>query len=656
MPTQRNLPYGGLPMVSETERRRASSGPDDLRPLWFGLLAVALVVLAVVIRFGDAFGEAAVPELTQAGAFTKGGLSIAKLAVNLAGAVTVGWLLMTGVFLPGSGGDLSAQGRRGLRAASLCAVVWAVSACALVLFSVSDLFGVTVTGALDIDMMRTFLVELPQGRALLAVTAAAVAVAVAARLTRTPGGTGHLLLLALAGLLPPVFTGHAASTSDHALAVFSLAAHIVGASVWVGGLIVLVAIAAPLRDRLPEIVSRYSALALVSFAVVGASGLINAWIRLGGPHLGSRYGVLVAAKTVALAGLCAFGWWHRRSGIPALRTGRRAGTFLRIAAVEILVMGATMALATGLSRTPTPEVPQGTLDPMTLRLGFPMPGPPGVPRYVLDWRLDPLFVTLVVTGAVLYALGVVRARRGGNGWPVSRTVAWSAGLAIVLAATGSGLARYSMVLFSAHMVQHMVLCLVAPVLLLLGSPVTLALRALPAEPAASGRSPRELIEAAVSGRAARLLSRPLVATALFIVSLYVFYHSPLFEASLRNHAIHSLTMAAFVAIGLLYFRSVIGIRNDRPPPARPFLLLLAVVPFHALFGIGLMASGDVLAADWFTRLTRTWGTAPLHDQRVGGALALGFAGIATLLVMLLAHRRMRGHAELTAAPHFASRD
>ncbi|MFP3964883.1 bifunctional copper resistance protein CopD/cytochrome c oxidase assembly protein [Actinomadura fulvescens] len=615
------------------------AAPVDPRTLWLGVAAVALVVLALVIRFGGAFSAAAVPELTEAGAFTKGGLSLAKLATNVAGTVTVGWLLMTAVFLPGRDGALSVLGRRCLRAASLSAVAWAVSTLAMIAFSVSDLFGVPVTTGISGNMLRTFLLELPQGRALLAVTAVAAVTSVAAHLTRTPGGACYLLVLTLAGLLPPVFTGHAAGSGSHALAVFSLAAHMAGAALWVGGLLVLVAMARPARDELPDVVPRYSHLALACFAAVGASGLVNAWVRLGGINLDSRYAVLIVAKTAALVGLGALGWWHRRSSVPALRTGRRTRVFLRIAAVEILVMAATMALATGLSRTPPPEVPQGTLDPVELRLGFALPGPGSVRSYVLDWWIDPLFVTIVVTGGALYAAGVIRLRRRGIRWPLPRTAAWFAGLVVLFAVTCGGAARYSMVLFSSHIVQHLALSMVAPILLLLGAPVTLALRALRSDPAPAGRTPRELIVALVESRAARLFTHPLTASALLVVSLYGFYFSPLFEASLRNHAVHSLTMACFVASGLCYWAAM-GVSSSRRSKAltRWSLSLLAC---HAFFGIAFMSSGEVLAGSWFSGLGRTWGASPLQDQRTGGVLAWSIGWFATLLALVCQRRLAR---------------
>ncbi|GAA2453342.1 cytochrome c oxidase assembly protein [Actinomadura vinacea] len=655
---------------------RTPDAPAGARPVapWPLAVGAALLVLALVVRYGGAFSAEAAPGLTQAGALTKVGLAVAELSAQVFGAVTVGWLLLVAVFLPARAP--AAGVRRYLRSATVWAGAWALSVLAVVMFSVSDLYGVPVTTGVTGNMLFSFLLELSQGRALLVVLAAVVAVAVAAQAVSTPGGAGYVLVLALGGLLPPVFTGHAADTSSHAAAVYSLVAHVLGAALWVGGLIVLVAVARNPSSvsgvggggdvggsgvRLAGVVGRYSRLALACFAVVAVSGLVNAWIRLGGLELGSRYGALVAAKTAALVGLGAFGWWHRRVSLPALRAGKEGGAvkggagslsgrgvFVRIAAVEIVVMAATMALATGLSRTPPPEVAQGTLNLVTLKLGFPLPGPASLGAYLLDWRFDPLFSAVVPVAAGLYALGLLRMRRAGLSWPLSRTVAWYAGLAVMLLVTCGGLARYSMVLFSAHLVQHLVLSLVVPVFLLLGAPVTLALRSLPrgsrAGADAGGRPVREMLVAVLRSRAFGVASHPLVAPVVFVAGLYGFYLSPLFEASLRNHALHSFAMAVFVVSALVYLWPIVGVD---PLPRRPslsvrFLLAAVVVPFHALFGAAVMGRGGVLAADWYGRLGRAWGDSPLRDQRVGGGLGWALGEIAALAVIVaLAHRWLR---------------
>ncbi|MWA00623.1 copper resistance protein CopD [Actinomadura sp. LD22] len=577
---------------------RQAPGPD--RPLLVtAALAAALLVLALVVRFGGSLGAAAAPGLSQAGALTETGLTVAKLGVNAASTVTVGWLLAAAVFVPATG-----TAGRCLRAASLSAAAWALCTLAFVAFSVSDLFGTGLTG-INGAMLRTFLLDLPQGRALVLVFGTSTALWWAAGRRGAPGAAGYLLLAALAGLMPPLFTGHAATGSHHALAVFSLAAHIAGAALWIGGLVALVLLAPEIRDRLPGVVQRYSTLALTAFAVVGASGAVNAWIRLGGLHLGSRYGALIVAKTAALAALGAMGWWHRRATIPVLASAPRP--FVRLGSAEIVAMAATMALATGLSRTPPPEVSPGTIDAVALRLGFPLPGPAGVAAYVTHWWIDPLFLVLVLLGAVLYGIGVVRAGR----WAVRRSVAWAAGLSVLLFAMGSGIARYSMVLFSAHALQHVLVGVVAPILLLCGRPARLV-------------SAGSLLAAVLDSRGVRILREPVVSSALFLLSLYAYYISPLFGAALANHALHSLAMACFLGIGLAFFSST------RVPVVLPVLLAAA--------GIVLMLDGTVLGGGWYEGLGRRWGAAPLDDQHAGAAILCAAATPAALFHLV---RRLR---------------
>ena len=600
--------------------------PDrtDRALLVIGAGALALVVLALVVRLGGAFSETATPGLSQAGALTKTGLSVAELGGEVAAVLTVGWLLVAAAFVPGTSGT----GRRCLRAASLTALAWALCTLALIVFTLLDLFGVG-PGGITADMVRTLLVELPQGRALLLVLAAAVVLAVAAGLPRAAGGAGYLLAGALAALLPPLFTGHAANAGNHALAVYSLAAHVLGVSLWVGGLVALVTVAPDVPGNLARVVERYSGLALAAFVVVGVSGAVNAWVRLGGVHLGSRYGTLVVAKGVALAALGAIGWWHRRATIPALRDGTGRRPFLRLGTVEILIMTATMALATGLSRTPPPENAPDTLDVTALRLGFPLPGPAGIGPYLTDWWPDPLFLVLIVAGAVLYGAGVARVRD----WPWRRSAAWACGLLVLLLATGSGIARYSMVLFSAHAVQHVLVGLVAPPLLLSGAPLGLALKAIRGES-------RALLAAAAGSRGLRMLTHPIAASALLLLSLYAWYASPLFPPSLGNHALHSLAMALFLIAGLAYFRGTAGT-----------LVPLAVLPLHVLAGVALMRDGTVLGG-WYETLGRRWGASPLDDQHLG-ALLLCTASAAITVAITAAHtlycRSRRSTTRLSAS-------
>lgn len=148
---------------------------------------------------------------------------------------------------------------------------------------------------------------------------------------------------------------------------------------------------------------------------------------------------------------------------------------------------------------------------------------------------------------------------------------------------------YGMVMFSVHMVQHMVISMLSPILLLLGAPVTLALRALPV--AGRGRTgPRELLLMLLHSRYMRIITHPVFTIPLFIASLYALYFTPLFDFLMGSKTGHIAMMVHFLAVGLVFFWPIMGVD---PGPHRPgyvmrMLELFAGMPFHAFFGIALM--------------------------------------------------------------------
>lgn len=124
--------------------------------------------------------------------------------------------------------------------------------------------------------------------------------------------------------------------------------------------------------------------------------------------------------------------------------------------------------------------------------GMPTDLPPFTLGRGLAFTGEPFFLSASLLVLVLYGWGVARLHRRGDAWPALRTVAFVLGVLTVVLVMCTRLNAYGMVLFSVHMVQHMVLSMLVPILLLLGAPVTLALRALPA--AGRGRTgPRELL-------------------------------------------------------------------------------------------------------------------------------------------------------------------
>ncbi|WP_370112023.1 cytochrome c oxidase assembly protein [Streptacidiphilus sp. MAP12-33] len=247
-----------------------------------------------------------------------------------------------------------------------------------------------------------------------------------------------------------------------------------------------------------------------------------------------------------------------------------------------------------------------------------------------DWA----FLALAVVLLAGYLTGCVRLWRRGDKWPVGRLIAWLLGLATMVMVTCTGLAQYGMVLLSAHMMQHMILSMLTPILLLLGAPITLSLRAL--RPAGKGkRGPRELLVALLHSRYVKVISHPAFTIPLFIGSLYGLYFTPLFDFLMKSEWGHFAMMVHFLAVGLAFFWPIMGVD---PGPHRPgyvmrMLELFMGMPFHAFFGVAVMMASGLLV-NTFAHPPASLGVNPLTDQHLAGGLAWGFSEIPTAVVLI----------------------
>ncbi|MEU9990880.1 cytochrome c oxidase assembly protein [Streptomyces sp. NPDC048045] len=266
--------------------------------------------------------------------------------------------------------------------------------------------------------------------------------------------------------------------------------------------------------------------------------------------------------------------------------------------------------------------------------GMMMDLPPFTLARGLQWSAEPFFLIGCVAGLALYGWGVVRLRRRGDAWPVSRTVSYVIGVLTVLLVMCTRLNDYGMVMFSVHMVQHMVISMLSPILILLGAPVTLALRALPV--AGKGRKgPRELLLALLHSRYMRIITHPVFTIPLFIASLYALYFTPIFDFLMGSKAGHIAMMIHFLAVGVVFFWPIIGVD---PGPHRPghlmrMLELFAGMPFHAFFGIAVMMASEPMI-DTFRHPSASLGIDALSDQNAAGGIAWAFSEIPSVLVLI----------------------
>lgn len=243
------------------------------------------------------------------------------------------------------------------------------------------------------------------------------------------------------------------------------------------------------------------------------------------------------------------------------------------------------------------------------------PPAPTVGRLLTGRAIDPLLALGVAVAAAGYLAGVRALRRRGDGWSGGRSTAFGAGLLVIAWATLGGLGVYDTTLFSAHMAQHMLLNMVAPPLLALGAPVTLALRTLP-------RRGRGWLLAALHSRLARVVTFPPLVFVLFIGSTFVLYFSSLYAESLRHPLVHDLVHVHFLVVGCLFFWPLL---SPDPTPGRTghagrMLITVAALPVHAFLGITLLSTTAVLGGGWYEALHKPWGGSLLGDQHTGAGI------------------------------------
>ncbi|MGH3658918.1 MAG: copper resistance D family protein, partial [Micromonosporaceae bacterium] len=244
--------------------------------------AVSLAVLLAALALGGGTAEA-VPGLPDPGGLTRWGLPVAKVVLDGASAVTVGMLALA-VMLPARRGEMGRDALLAMRAAAIAAVVWAAAAGVVHLLTLSDLVGQPLRDALAGDAFASYTGSVPQGKAYASVVVLALVIVPAARLTLSRGGAIAVLCLGIGTLIPPALTGHSATGDYHHSAVTSLIVHLVGMAVWVGGLVAVSWYAAGGGIHLARVARAYSPIALACFVMVGASGVLNAWVRI--PSLG----------------------------------------------------------------------------------------------------------------------------------------------------------------------------------------------------------------------------------------------------------------------------------------------------------------------------------------------------------------------------------
>jgi putative copper resistance protein D len=634
-----------------------STAPAADRTALGPVAVVTLSGLVVALVAASLAGVLAPLVLDDPGPLVRVALPLVRVVSDLASAATLGLLMLAAFLVPER--RTTERRIRAARLAAVTGVIWFVSAGLGVFLTFASLAGLTLGDPELGRQFLTFVWSLEVTRVLSISTAVALVVTSGALLARTRPSFAWLAALTLTGIVIVALTGHSAGSASHEDAVNSLGVHLIGVTVWVGGLLAVAIMRPLIGEDLEATVGRYSVLAGWAYAAVAVTGLQQAVIRLGSfSGISSAYGAMILAKTAIIIALGILGWQQRRRVMATIGNGGNA--FSRLVLLELALMAAAMGLGAVLGRTP-PPVPDAEQNPSAVLAitGFPDPGPISNADWLTAWRPNWLMLALAVLAVGLYAAGVLRLHRRGDAWPVHRTILWTLGWLAFVWATSGAPDIWGRVLFSVHMVMHMIVAMVVPLLLVPAAPLTLALRALPSRHDRTW-GPRELILQVVHSRAMRVLANPVVAAALFFGSLAAFYWSPLFEVALTTHSGHLLMLAHFFLTGYLFTWVLIGI-DPGPPKWSPTILLLilfATISFHAFFGVALTGTQFVLAPGFFEQVNLPWGPPLLADQERAGEIAWGFGEAPTLILAVLVARQWfsRDRQETVRLDRQADRD
>ena len=560
-------------------------------------------------------------------------LEISKFLSLASGITTIGLLLAIAFFLNDVEGKLGERAKALRNAVSVAALIWAITTGALIVATLANILGTDLSGALDPTSMRSFISQITLGKYMFAQLCLALLVASVAIRIRGVAGANALLLLSLAAIIAPVFESHSASSGSHALAIGSLVVHVVAISLWVGGLVAITFLKA--EDRAIAL-PRFSALALWAAIAVSASGTANAWARLNFQSAwSSDYARMVLLKFLLTAVLIFFGYLNRRQLKGLLKLdGRQLG---RLLSVEVLIMAITTFVGAKLSTMQPPlRAESSVLDPCLALAGIATPPPPNLWRLISLYDPDALMIGVLVTAVALYIRGVIILTRRGDKWSVGRTVAFALGISAIDYATSGGLGVYAKFSFEYHMIAHMLLGMVAPIGIVLGAPITLALRTLPQGRTSEERGVRGTLIALLHSKPAAVFTNPVSALALFDGSLFVLYMTPLFGNLMQSHLGHLVMSVHFLLAGILFFHVIIGIDPNprKVPHIVRIVILFAAMSIHAFFAVALISTSTLLDQGYFASLQTPWNLDLLADQHAGGSVAWAMGEIPILLALV----------------------
>ena len=576
---------------------------------------------------------------------------LGDVVARLAGAATLGLVAAIVVFSPSRPDDTARRpDERISRWMVRSAQLWFAASVLMTFANPSFVEGVPIAASFRADAWWLYLTSTTSTLAWVASSLVALAIMMLGWWGR--GGAG-LTLAWLAGAAATVFvavTGGVSVGLDHDWATDAVGLATLASVALGSGAVGALAAMAVDADSSDAAIRRYHRAVPLLIGVAAAGYGIGSWQQLAGVSpFATVFGVPVVAGFCVLA-LLAVSWLWRQWAERGRHGAAWRGSATSVARdVTLLIVGVTCLTVATYLVPPRYLVPQST---QVNYLGYEVNAPATVARLAGLGRPNLLWLVLAVTATGLYIWGVVRVNRSGGRWPVSRLLFWLAGWGLTLYLAVSGLWMYSTAVFSWHMLVHMTINMMVPVLCVLGAPISLVTAA--SRPRLPGDLPgaRELLDLLAENRLVRVVLSPPLVWVNYVGSLFLVYFSSLFPWLMRYHWGHQLMLLHFMIAGYAFFALLVG--PDRHPWQLPYIvrfaLLLSIMPFHALFAVGIMESRTILGEQFYRSIDVSWVGDLLNNQNIAGQVTWFTGEIpAFVAVIMLAAQWFRSDSSQTEA-------
>ncbi len=583
----------------------------------------ALVGLTIGLFVGGSNWQPVAPGLPDAGPVITWLNQIAKLAFTFFGLIIFGQLIAI-TFI-----SRQANSTQILKRISAFANIWALVALVVAITQMSYVLGLTAEDTFAPGVISTYLFDLTSSRGYVISAVIALMIAILILFVKSDNSMFLVVVLAASAISAPLLNSHAASLGDHSMALTSSIVHGVSMSAWVGTLFALLPL---VKQNNAQAVIRFGSLAKWSVLALVISGSAAAYTRLDSfsDLWLTGYGQLVLIK-VTLFILVLFLVNKIRINLAKNISVAKFLTF------ELSFLGLAIGFGVALQNTALSResIPLPTAAEEVL--GFAFPAPPSLTNYLFGWHPEWVLLTLTIVGLILYLSAVLKLKRNGTKWPLGRTISFLIAALLLIWTSSGGISKYAMISFSAHMIQHMTLSMIAPIFLVLSAPITLLLRSLTTKTEDGSKNAREWILGLLNSGYAKVITNPIVVLVIFTFGLYGLYFTPLFGDLMRSHSGHVFMEIHFLFSGFLFAFMTVGI--DPAPRQIPYwgklMMVLVALGLHTFFALAIMQTTVPIGIDWYAQVQPPWIYDLLRDNYEGGGIAWAIGEIPTLILAII---------------------